>query len=518
MKKLIYSSMLLFSIQLHSEAQPAIEWQKNYGGSYAERATATQQTTDGGYIVAGYTLSDNGDVTGHISGEDYWVIKLNSSGNIVWKKIYGGSNDDRCYAVQQTSDGGYVLAGTSNSADGNISNPKGGFDMWVVKLNASGNISWKKNFGGSDDEAAYSIDQLSTGGYIVAGESKSETGDLDDNKGGYDFWIVKLSATGNIVWEKNYGGSADESAKSVQQCSDGSFIVAGETTSDDYDVSNNKGAYDFWVLRLKPNGAIRWKKTYGGASHDNAYSVTQISNGNFIVVGETESDDVNVPDNSGGDDFFVLNLQGNGSILWSKTYGGETHDNARIVKETTDGAVVIAGKSESSSGDVSGHKGGQDFWVIKVTKSSGNLEWQKSLGGYDNDYAHGIDVTSDGAQVVVGESESDDGDLNDNNGNDDYWIVKLDATGQRLNASEELVSKTEIKVYPNPASGIVNIITPGFNIEQINIVSMEGKLISTAMPDSDNYQLNISNLPLGVYLLRVTMDGGKEKLVRLMVD
>ncbi|MBK8848017.1 MAG: T9SS type A sorting domain-containing protein [Bacteroidetes bacterium] len=517
MKKMIYSLALMLSIQIGTQAQPNVQWQKNYGGNNAERATATKQTSDGGYIVAGYTLSDNGDVVGHKNGEDYWVLKLNNSGNVVWKKIYGGNNDDRCYDVQQTSDGGYILAGTSNSTDGNISNNKGGFDMWIVKLNASGNITWKKNLGGSDDDAAYSIDELAGGGYVVAGESKSETGDLDNNKGGYDFWIVKLTATGNLVWEMNYGGSSDESAKSVQQCSDGSFIVAGETTSNDYDVSNNKGAYDFWVLRLRPNGTIRWKNTYGGTSQDNAYSVTQIANGNFIVVGETESNNGNVPNNSGGDDFLVMNLKGSGAILWSKTFGGESHENARFVRETTDGAVVVAGKTESNSGDVTNPKGGHDFWVIKVTKSSGNLEWQKTLGGFDNDFAYGIDVTADGAQVVVGASESDDGDLNNNKGNADFWIVKLGVSGQRVLAAEAATSR-EMIVYPNPASTFVNVAADGLNIEQINVVSIEGKMVSTVMPNAASYQLDVSNLPKGAYFLKLTLEDGMEKFARLMVD
>lgn len=517
MKQSIFLIILLHFTFMNSEAQPVIQWQVNYGGTGVDRATAVEQTSDGGYIVAGYTLSDNGDVTGHKSGEDFWVLKLTSSGSITWKKIYGGNNDDRCYAVQQTTDGGYILAGTTNSTDGDITNPKGGFDMWVVKLNAGGNISWKKNLGGSDDEAAYSVDQLSTGGYIVAGESKSETGDPDDNNGGYDFWIIKLGANGNIVWEKNYGGSADESAKSVQQCSDGSFIVAGETTSNDQDVSNNKGSYDFWVMRLKPNGTVKWKNTYGGTSQDNAYSVTQLSNGNFVVVGETESNNGDVTSNHGGDDFWALQLKGNGAVRWSKTYGGETSDKARFVRKTSDGAVVIAGATQSDDGNVTGHKGGDDYWVIKVSNSFGSLLWQKSLGGFDDDNGWCIDVTNDGGYVVVGESESDDGDVNDNNGNADYWIVKLATDGQRLNSSGT-VSSAEILLYPNPASDFVHITTTGIKIEQINVVSLEGKMISAVKPNSETYQLDLDNLPRGVYLLQVTLEHGTRKAVRLTVD
>lgn len=518
MKKVLCTLLFAVSANLISQGQPSIQWQKNYGGNNADRAMSTKQTSDGGYIVAGYTLSNNLDVVGARGGEDYWVTKLNASGNIVWKKTYGGSGDDRCYDVQQTADGGYILAGTSNSSDGQVTNAKGGFDMWIVKINSLGNVSWKKNFGGSDDEAAYSIDELSTGGYIISGETKSQNGNVTNNKGGYDFWIVRINATGSLVWQKNYGGSADESAKSVQQCTDGSFIVAGETVSNDYDVSNNKGGEDFWVLRLNGNGSVRWKYTYGGTANDNGYSVIQISNGNFIVVGETESDNGDVPDNNGGNDYLVLNLRGSGTILWSKTFGGETADVARSVRETTDGAVVVAGTSESSLGDVSGHKGGQDFWVVKVIKSTGALDWQKSLGGFDNDFAYGIDVTADGSQVVVGASESDDGDLTNNKGNADFWIAKFTASGQRLSDDNYENRAIKMSVFPNPANTMVNLTSEDLAMEQISILSVSGVEIARTPVNSVNYQLDLSALPRGIYLLKVAFEGGEEQVSKLLVE
>lgn len=518
MKKLIYSMVMLLSTHAALMAQPAIEWQKNYGGNNGEFALSTKQTSDGGYIVAGYTLSNNGDVTGYRGGEDYWVMKLNSAGTIQWKRTYGGSGDDRCNAVLQTADGGYILAGTSNSADGQVTNAKGGFDMWIVKTDANGNITWRRNFGGSDDEAAYSIDELNAGGYVIAGESKSSTGDIDNNKGGYDYWIIKVSAAGNLVWERNYGGSADESAKSVQECTDGSIIVAGETVSNDYDVTNNKGGYDFWVLRLRANGTIRWKNTYGGTANDNAYAVTQISNGNFIVVGETESNNGNIANNAGGDDFFVMNLRGSGAVQWSKTYGGSADDNARFVRETADGAVVITGKTESNSGLVTNPKGAHDVWVIKVIKSNGNLDWQRTLGGSDNDFGYAVDVTADGAQVVVGHSESDDQDLNNNKGNADFWIVKLSSSGQRVIADAGQDVKVVLNLYPNPATTFVHVNTGDKVVEQVNIMSMDGRFKTTTVPSASAFQLDIADLPSGVYIVRVVLEGGAETTGKLVVE
>jgi hypothetical protein len=518
MKKLICSTMLLLGMQWMLQAQPAVQWQKNYGGNNFECATSVKQTSDGGYFVAGYTLSNNGDVVGHKGGSDFWVLKLNSAGTIVWKRIYGGSNDDRCYAAIPTSDGGYILAGTSNSSDGDVTNNKGAFDMWVVKLNSTGGITWKRNFGGPDDDAAYSIDELATGGYVIAGESKSQTGDVSSNKGGYDYSILQISASGSLVWKRSYGGSSDEGAKSIQQCSDGSFIVAGTTNSNDYDVSNNRGGSDFWVLRLRPNGTIRWNFTYGGTTNDEAYSVIQLSNGNFAVVGETESNNGNIPDNSGGDDFWVLSLRGSGSVLWSRTFGGLNDDNARFVSETSDGAIVVAGKTESNSLDVTGFKGGQDFWVIKVRRFSGNLEWQKTLGGFDNDFAYAIDVTSDGAQVVVGASESDDGDLTNNKGNADYWIAKLTTSGQRLQMEELVTPYSAVTMYPNPANSFVNFSYDGTAIQLIELFSAEGRLLDRITPNSVYHQLDVSQFQKGTYILKLMTAEGGTQTTKLIVN
>jgi len=236
---------------IHFETKnPSISFARVFGGSDDDRAYCIQQTSDGGYIVAGYTYSNDIDVSGNQGVYDYWVVKLDSSGNIEWQKCFGGSDDDRAYCIQQTSNGGYIVAGYTESNNGDVSGNHGKNDYWIVKLDSSGNIEWQKCLGGYYNDYACSIQQTSNGGYIVAGYTESNNGDVSGNHGSYDYWIVKLDSSGNIRWQKCLGGSGDDRAYSIQQTSDGGYIVTGYTESNDGEVSGNHGSKDYWIVRL----------------------------------------------------------------------------------------------------------------------------------------------------------------------------------------------------------------------------------------------------------------------------
>jgi hypothetical protein len=225
-------------------------WQKSFGGSLFDRAYSIQQTTDGGYIVAGESGSTDGDVTGNHGSADGWVVKLDSSGKIIWQKSLGGSSIDFSNSIQQTTDGGYIVAGYSFSNSENVTGNHGDFDSWVVKLNSSGNITWQKSLGGSNRDEAKSIQQTTDGGYIVAGYSYSINGDVTGNHGGFDSWVVKLNSSGNITWQKSLGGSENDEATSIQQTTDGGYIVAGYAWSNDGDITGNHSSRDYWVVKL----------------------------------------------------------------------------------------------------------------------------------------------------------------------------------------------------------------------------------------------------------------------------
>jgi len=234
MKKLWMLCVGLLVFLFCSGLAQGTQWAKTYGGSSSDYAYSIQQTSDGGYIVVGETWS-----FGAGSG-DIWVLKLDANGTVVWQKTYGGSDYETAYSIQQTSDGGYIVAGETYSFG------TGYFDIWVLKLDANGTVVWQKTYSKSSYETAYSIQQTSDGGYIVAGKTYSFLGGFYCEK----FWVLKLDTNGNVVWQKIYGGKYDAVAKSIQQTNDGGYIVAGHTWS------FGNGGYEFWVLKLDANGDI----------------------------------------------------------------------------------------------------------------------------------------------------------------------------------------------------------------------------------------------------------------------
>jgi len=402
---------------------PRIGWQKSLGGTGNEEAASIQQTSDGGYIVAGYTASTNGDVSGNHGSDDYWVAKLDANGTIIWQKTIGGTLADRAYAVQQTADGGFVVAGFAQSTNGDVTGNRGSRDMWVVKLDANGNITWQKALGGSTTDEAYSVQQTADGGYIVAGFTYSNNGDVTGNHGMHDFWVVKLNSSGGLVWQKALGGTGMDIATSVRQTSDGGYIVAGYAASTNGDVTFNYGTSDYWVVKLDGNGNLQWQKSLGGSSSDKASSVMQTADGGYIVTGSSASFNGNVTGGHGSFDYWVVKLNASGNLVWQKALGGSGADESSFVSITGDGGYIVSGYTSSNNGNVTGNHGSQDAWILKLD-ASGNIQWQKALGGSLNDKAAFVHQTSDRGYIIAASSQSSDGDVSGNKGGFDFWIVR----------------------------------------------------------------------------------------------
>ncbi|MFZ8835383.1 MAG: hypothetical protein ACO2O5_14500 [Candidatus Caldipriscus sp.] len=321
------------STLIKTDAKGNIQWAKTYGSW--DIAISVQQTSDGGYIVAGSTASFGA------GGWDIFLIKTDAKGNIQWAKTYGGTSWDIASSVQQTSDGGYIVAGLT------LSFGAGNWDIFLIKTDAKGNIQWAKTYGGTDDDSAYSVQQTSDGGYIVAGYTRS-FGE------GSDILLIKTDAKGNIQWAKTYGGESSERASSVQQTSDGGYILAGST------ASFGAGEGDIFLIKTDANGNIQWAKTYGGARDDRASSVQQTSDGGYIVAGSTASF------GAGLDDIFLIKTDAKGNIQWAKTYGGTSYDWAFSVQQTYDGGYILAGFTGSFGTD------GAGIFLIK-TDARGNI-------------------------------------------------------------------------------------------------------------------------------------------------
>ena len=420
----LYIPILIGIVQISFAQAPAIQWQKSLGGSSQDLANSIQATPDGGYIIAGRSSSNNGDVSGNHGDLDYWVVKIDGGGNIQWQKSYGGSGFDEASFILSISDGGYIIVGHSFSNNGDVSGNHGSADCWVLKIDGTGIIQWQKSLGGSAFDKANSIQVTSDGGYIIAGRSSSNNGDVSGNHGDSDYWIVKISGLGNIQWQKSFGGSSFDEANSVQATSDDGYIVSGYSQSNNGDVSGNHGQLDFWIVKIDGTGNIQWQKSFGGSQSDYAYSIDLTSDGGYILAGTSYSSDGDATVNHGTADFWIVKIDGTGNIQWQKSFGGSFEEESYSIKKTNEGGYVIAGFTRSNNGDVSGSHGDLDFWIVKIN-NSGIIEWQKCLGGGGYDYAYSILQNADGSYIIAGRSTSNNGDVSGNHGDMDFWVVKL---------------------------------------------------------------------------------------------
>ena len=356
-----------------------IQWQNTIGGNDDDYLYSIQPTNDGGYILGGYSISDSsGDKIEHCFGNsDYWIVKVDSLGAIQWQNTIGGSSTDYLYSIQQTMDGGYILGGFSQS---NISGDKmenrcGGYDYWIVKTDALGNIQWQNTIGGSQGDYLYSIQQTSDGGYILGGSSSSSiSGDKTENcNGGEDYWIVKTDALGNIEWQNTIGGSNDDALTFIQQTSEGGYILGGfsfSSISGDK-AENSIGLKDYWIVKVDSLGAIQWQSTIGGSGSDHLSSIQQTTDGGYILGGYSDSDmSVDKAENSNGHfDYWIVKTDTLGIILWQNTIGGSKWDQLNSLQQTADGGYFLVGYSESNiSYDKSENcQGWGDCWIVKLT-------------------------------------------------------------------------------------------------------------------------------------------------------
>ena len=506
-KKLRFLLLFVFFTQtILAQQAPAIQWQKIYGGSKDDRAYDIQLTPDGGYIVAGETKSNNWDVTGNNNSSNgyysnNWIVKLTPAGTLQWQKCFGGIYFDAAKSIKPTTDGGYIVAG-----DIFASSPRE-YDYSVIKLNSNGEIQWQKALGGAADDRANSVQQTPDGGYIVAGYSNSTDGNVTGNHGKYDYWIVKLSSSGDIQWEKTLGGSSDDKANSVQLTADGGYIVAGFTGSNNFDVTGNNGFDDAWIVKLNSDGTIQWQKALGANGQDYTRSIRRTNDGGYILAGYTYSYRNDFPGFNDRPDYWIVKIDGNGTFQWQRSIGGAYTEIAHAVQPTTDGGYVIIGESNSLDGSITSNLGKTDGWLVKVN-SSGAIQWQKSLGGNQNDFGHAVQQTADGGFVVAGYSDSGIGDNTNIYGGDGFWIVKLGP--DILNTGEASVDS--VVNVENPVKNEI-IVQSKDKITSLQLYSMDGKLVKR----SNNKNMLVSEISKGNYLLKIELESGKiisKKLIK----
>lgn len=514
------------------QAQLDIEWQRCLGGTDYEYFLTVQPTSDGGYIAAGVTNSNNGDVSGAIGNGDVWVVKLSANGAIEWQRCLGGEGTDLANCIQQHPDGGYMLVGQTFSNDGDVWGNHGASDAWVAKLSSTGTLLWQRCLGGSDSDWANAIRCTSDGGYIVAGRTASVDGDVSGNHGSVDAWLVKLWADGTIAWQRCLGGSGFDSAASVALTTDGGYIFAGLTGSDDGDVSGHHGGEflgllfaDGWVVKLSADGAIDWQRCLGGSDMDQVDAIEVTADGGSILTGYLTSTDGDVSGHHGNVDAFAAKLSATGTLEWLRCLGGTGNDYGASVKRTMDDGYILTGYTTSNDGDVSGHHGGvdewgdplPDAWVVKLF-TDGTMDQQRCMGG--TSYDHGAEVvqTMDGGYAMVGSTHSQDGDVSGHHGGSDMgsradaWVVRL---GAQVDVGEHAAPL--FSILPNPCHGSVHIHAPNVPPTPFDVVDARGAHRFEGHTSPGTTLLDVSGWAKGLYLLTFRTEAGPRSQ-RLVVD
>ena len=535
-----------------------LQWQKSYGGTLNEGFSSVSQTFDNGFILAGYTYSNDGDISGHHgvvgSNSDYWIVKTNSTGQIEWQKILGGNADDVAMQIQQTSDSGYIVAGYSNSVDFDVTGYIGQYDYWIVKLNKLGTVIWQKSYGGSKDDNCYSIKQTYDKGYILCGQSDSDDFDVYNHKSNAlygthsDYWVLKIDSIGNIIWSNCYGGSWKDAAQEIIQTKDSGYIISGYSASNDYDLFNSHsgvvGDVDYWVVKLNNTGNIQWGKCYGGSDQDWGQAIKQTLDGGYIVIGDSKSTNGNVSNNHGISDMWLLKISSTGNIEWQNCYGGSTIESSGdCVIQTNDNGYIFAATTYSNNFDVSGNHGDNDFWIAKLsppplplkllsfnaklqTQNSVILNWQTTnevnVSHFNIQRSNnGKDFTSIGkVNASCCSYEFTDGQLLTVNCQLYYRLEMVDKDGSKTYSEirnvELGIRNKAISVYPNPATAIVTIECAG--AKELLIIDNLGRTIYRSTVNSQPLTVNTKQLTKGIYLVRAMLNSGDIKTEKLVVE
>ncbi|QMU26719.1 GEVED domain-containing protein [Adhaeribacter radiodurans] len=516
--------------------QSVNQWNARFGGSGTDAFSTVIKTSDGGYLSGGYTTSGiSGDKSQNSQGKnDYWIVKSDAAGKKLWEKRYGGSSDDYLNTIIQTSDGGYLLGGSSLSgvSGDKTQASRGDRDYWVVKVSGTGIKQWDKRFGGSGYDELKKMLQITNGNYLLAGTSSSPAGGdkSQGSQGGQDYWIIQINASGTKVWDKRYGGSSNENLEGLAPTLTGGFLLGGSSASG---ISGDKtksswGGNDFWLVRITGTGQKVWDKRFGGSETDDLMDLgsTGTSTGNFYIAGHSTSGvsgDKTQP-TQGGKDFWMLKINGNGDKIFDKRFGGSQDEGLRSIILTQDGGYLLAGRSQSGvSGDrTQASQGSNDYWIVK-TSSTGMVQWNKRFGGSGEDELRAAFQTSDGGYVLGGKSNSGvSGDRTQpSQGDMDYWLVKVAPVttpvpvvtqpAAPVEETKQLTSKVDLIAYPNPFShkSTVRFSIPETQTITVKVIDNQGREVAVLFQGeakaNQEYEVDwkVQNQPAGIYLLEL---------------
>jgi hypothetical protein len=443
-------------------------FQRAYGGEMEDYGYSARQAADGGYIIVGKTQSYGA------GGNDVWLVRTDERGDTLWTRTFGGPGYDEGRSVAQTPDGGYVIAGHTNSFGA------GGFDVWLIRTDGYGDSVWTRTFGGAAGENGFSVQVTSDSGYVITGYTSSY------GAGGFDVWLVRTDPNGDTMWTRAYGGPSFDVGTSIQQTADGGCIISGGTQS------FGAGDFDIWLLKTDSMGDSVWTRTFGGSGSEYTGSVLQAEDGALVVAGYTDSY------GAGEEDVWLLKIDSMGDTAWTRTFGSSARDFGKSVDVTADSGFVIVGYTGSTD---------HDCWLIKTDRDGGTT-WTRTFGGLADDAGCSVVQTEDGGYVIGGYTMSYGA------GWTDFWLIKTDTAGllavekpanpgARRAAAATIVSRT---LWYQP--------TANSSQPTAELLDIAGRVVMSLQPGPND----IRRVTPGIYFVR-SADSGKrsEDCVRKIV-
>jgi len=504
-------SLLLFCVSAFSQA-PSVVWSRAYGGPFTDSVYNLFPMENGGLLMCATSSSIAGDVIGNHGNFDAWIVKTNPNGSIAWQRSYGGTQNEGGYSLAPTPDGGFFMGGAARSTDGDVTDGNNGLgDVWVFKADAAGNIVWQKTLGGTQAEYALDIVALPDGGAIAMGPTSSTNMDVTGNHGDQDYWLIRFSATGTVLWKKTFGGSFTDTPNRMLLLPSNEIVICGVTSSNNGDVSGNHGSFDGWVIKVDLDGNMIWQHCYGGPSGDNLYDIKATQDGNLILCGFSQSSGGDIPSNMGSSDTWILKIDTSGTILWQKHYAGTGWDQAHVILPTADAGYLVGFASSSSDGDFPEYYGGNgpDVWLAKLD-ASGEMVWTTRYAGSDEDYPDALVQFPDGSYALGCSVTSGNGHFATSHGQYEAFVVRL--TAENLGLEENTSAK--LKLFPNPAVDHITIEnTSGFET-QATIVDLKGNIVKSINLNQSGH--DVRSLASGIYFVSLASKSGNPTFLRFV--
>jgi hypothetical protein len=528
-----------------------ITWQRCLGGAGHELPCLMKILDNGNILLMSNTQSNDGDVEDYHVGfydggpnpwptTDIWVLTLDPDGNIIWQNCLGGTNYEYSRSIEKTTDGGFIIGGETRSGDGDVLGYHYGYteawgntkDIWVVKLSAFGTIEWQRSLGGGLDEELGSVKPTADGGFIVVGTTHSSDGDVSGSYNNTsesievkDLWVIKLNSAGEIIWQRCFGGTYMDEGMDVIIKEDGDLVVFGLTNSSDGNVvghheyitppsPGDPELFDIWLFQLDTAGNMEWQRCLGGSSYDAPEEIQVTNDGDYIIVGQTVSNNGDVSGNNGSansplceicnEDIWVVKVNLTGNLIWQKCLGSSDRElYGSSLLQTSDNGIAVLSSVRNNNGDVDGlHGWEKDLWLVKLN-TNGQIEWQRCLGGTEREGKENKDdiiELENGNLVVAGYTYSNDGDVSEHNGGGDFWIVNINE-----NLSEIADTKNELqRLSPIPTHNNLSLESEvsliGLNYRIFNIC---GKEVKVGIINTAKMTIDVEDLSPGVYSLKI---------------